>query len=428
MKRAVILIIVFVIVISIIIGVVCSQLQNNQGKGPSTKLGQLTKIMEDVNVPTINLIEKEQSMNVFSKIMHNVNKKKVDFFITGTKSYTITVPNYNDFNFSGKGLVIAASGNRYRYMTGLYMNLYVLRKYHKSNIPVEIFYVGKMERFPPKIKEMILSLGSIRIYDLLERINTNITESELRGYQTKPLAVICSSFEEVVLVDADSLLFIDPSYFFDLQGYIDDGMVLFKDYVDCLSFVSKNFIENIGIGTDKYCNYTNDYEIDSSCVVVNKEEYWESLFTICVINVKSDSYHKSKNVLGDKDTWLIGSMFNNKTPFISRPSPKIMITDEGKVIVGHLQSTIIDGHEVFTHYNNQKIVVLFADVSNFTYADIKNPKSGIIINYGGTALPNIVIESFEYAKHSMKLLDPHIPSILKEKIMHYNGISNKLIN
>jgi hypothetical protein len=417
--------IAFVIVISILLLwlILYYNVNSTEGFGDN-----ITKLMEDIpDVPTIQLIEKVQKKNILQKILGN-NGGRIPFKIekTDNNDYTVNVPNYNDFNFAGKGLVIAAAGNRYRYLTGLYSNLYVIRKYHKSNIPIEIFYVGKSEEFSFGIKNLILALGNITIYNLMDRIDTISNEEELRGYQTKPLSVLCSSFEECIMLDADALCFIDPQYLFIAEGYERSGMLLFKDYVDCMSFISRDFIETIGIGVDRYCEYTNDFEIDSSCVVMNKSKCWEALYTICIINVKSDSYHKSKNVLGDKDTFLISSMFVEFKPFISQPSPRVMITDMNKIIVGHLQSTLFDNQEVFTHYNNQKIMLGDIDVTNFTYAEVKNPKSGQE-QYYGLPLTDKILNSFKYAKDAMQILNPHIPSYLKEKVKSVDGVSHGLI-
>jgi len=389
----------------------------------------VTKLMENVKeVPTIKLVEKPSRKNILQKILGNVNKIKVPFKIvyTSTNDYMLDIPNYNDFNFTGKGLVIAAAGNRYRYLTGLFSNLYVIRKYHKSNIPVEIFYVGREEEFSLGVKNLILSLGNITVHNLMDRLDTTSSEEELRGYQTKPLAVLASSFEEVVLLDADAVSFIDPQYLFLADEYEKSGMLLFKDYVDCMSFISRDFIETIGIGVDKYCDYTGDFEIDSSCVVMNKSKCWDALYTICIINVKSDSYHKSKNVLGDKDVWLISSMFVDFKPHISEPAPNVMISDNDKVIVGHLQSTLFEGKEVIVHLNNQKIDLSNNDISDWKYAELKNPRSGDDCNYG-LPLTEKILESFKYAKDAMKILDPYIPVNLKEKVKFINGVSKGLI-
>ncbi len=387
----------------------------------------VTKIMENnPDVPTIELTEKTEKKNIFQKIMSS-RITKIPFKINKTieNNYKLVLPNYDDFGFNGKGLVIAASSNKYRYLTGLYSNLYTIRKYHKSNIPIEIFYIGKSEQFSGKIKDLLLSLGNITIHNLLDKIDTNCTEEELRGYQTKPLAVLCSSFEEIILLDADALCFIDPIYFFLAEGYDSNGMILFKDYVNCTSFISKDFMETIGIGTQKYCNYTDDYEIDSSCVIINKRKYWSALYTICIVNVKSESYHASKNVLGDKDTWLIGSMFVGMNPYISKPAPNVIVTGDNKLIVGHLQSSMFKNKEIFTHYNNQKVDLLTAELETWTYAEVKNPKSGEIVN-NTLPLSEKIIESFKYAKQAMKILEPVIPSNILH-IKSVNGVSKGLI-
>lgn len=403
-------------------------LYSNSGNSNEEFKDTVTKLMENIpNVPTINLIEKPPKKSLFQKILGN-NNTKIPFNIIQTENndYSLNIPDYMDFNFNGRGLVIAAAGNRYRYLTGLYSNLYTIRKYHKSNIPIEIFYVGSSEEFGIGVKNLIIELGNIVIYNLMDRISTTSDEIELRGYQTKPLAVLCSSFEECILIDADALCFIDPNYLFSAEGYSDRGMLLFKDYVDCMSFISKDFIETIGIGVDNYCEYTNDFEIDSSCVLINKSKCWDALYTICIINVKSDKYHGSKNVLGDKDVWLIASMFVDFKPYISSPSPKVMVSDTNKLIVGHLQSTVIDKKEVFTHYNNQKIDLLTVELNSWMYAEIKNPKSGEEQNYG-FPLTEKILKTFEYAKKGMQILDVHIPLYLKEKVKFVNGVSKGLI-
>ena len=162
------------------------------------KITTTTNIMAHVpDVPTIKLIEAPPNKTIIQKIMSPTNQR-VSFKINTVNSdYVVNVPNYLDYNFAGKGLVIAASGNRYRYITGLYSNLYTIRKYHKSNIPIEIFYVGKSEEFSNSIKKLLLDLGNIKIINLMDRIDTNSSEEDLRGYQTKPLSVLCSSFKEI---------------------------------------------------------------------------------------------------------------------------------------------------------------------------------------------------------------------------------------
>jgi hypothetical protein len=424
---AIILTVVFIIIVLFLtIGPVCYNYRRDNFDEITTK------IMSDIeNVPTIKLIEKDESKNLFQRILSPTNSKiKFNIIINENGNYDTIVPNYENYNFTGKGLVIAASGNRYRYVTGLYSNLYTLRKYHKSNIPVEIFYVGEIEKFSIDIEKLLKNLGNIKIINLMDRISSNLTEEDVRGYQTKPISAMCSSFSEVILMDADALCFLDPYYLFDADGYKTTGMILFKDYVDCLSFISKDFIDTIGIGMEKYCSYTNNYEIDSSCVVINKEKYWDALFTISIINVKSENYHKSKNVLGDKDTWLIGSMFLDLYPKISSPSPYVFVNDNNKLVVGHLQSTEFSDSgktkEVFTHLNNQKCCYKSINLSGWTYATVKNPKNNQEI-VDGIPIPGKILDCFKYAKEAMEIIYPILPAELTNGVIIIDGVSKGLI-
>lgn len=386
---------------------------------------ETVKLMSDIeNVPTISLTEKSPN-NILNKVIFG-GKKKVDFEIkSNPDNFKLKIANYSDYLFSGKGLVIAANGIRYRYITGLYSNLFVIRNYLKSNIPIEIFYVGKEEEFSPEIYKLINDLGNIKIVNLLDRINTNVPINELKGYQTKPLAVLCSSFEDVVLLDADALCFIDPANLFSADGF-ESGMILFRDYVNCTNFISKDFLEYIGIGKDKYCSKTDNYEIDSSCVVLNKKKCWETLYTICIINVKSDSYHKSKNVLGDKDTWIIACMLlNSIDPYIAPPKPEIFVKNN-KVILGHLQATNFSNKKVYTHYNNQMIDLLSIEPESLTITEVKNPSVKNTVIYNSYEVPENILFAFNFAKQGLKQIIPLIPKHMIPTTFN-NGVSKGLI-
>jgi hypothetical protein len=387
-----------------------------------------------------------KQVNIIDKLRGKTNDSKIDFFIHKNKdAFEIKIPSYENYNFEGKGLVIAANGVRYRYITGVYMNVYVIRKLYKSQIPIEIMYVGEDEAFSKDMKQKLLDLGNIKLVDLAKRLNTNVVEKKLIGYRTKPLAVIASSFKEVVLMDADALSFIDPYYFFNLEGYISTGMLLFKDYVSCLRYINKDFINTIGIESEKYCNKTDGFELDSSCVVLDKERAWEALYAICIINVESESYYsnKTKNVLGDKDTWLIGSMFVNFEPHISEADPGLMLSPtegsqkELRVVYGHLQSQKINNFGDFSgnrnvplYYNNQAIdLTLFDGMDGWGYIEggIKNPNMGSVWTERYIKINEQMKKTFSVASKGLKNIIQNVTPLKKYKRRQHKMVVSNLI-
>lgn len=359
-------------------------------------------------------------------------KDKIDFKINKRgKNFFIKLPHYQKYDFQGKGIVIAASGLRYKYVTGLYMNIYVIRKLFKSNIPIEIVYVGQKEKFNEHIQKKIMELGHIKIIDLTEKLNTNLPEKKLKGYRTKPLAVLASSFKEVILMDADALCFIDPNYFFNIKGYQTHGMVLFKDYVKCLKYVNKKFINNIGIGYETFCEKTHGLEIDSSCIIINKEIAWEALHTICLINVESKAYYNKtfSNVLGDKDTWLIGSLFCEFEPYVINSNPGSLVcydqtNDNSFIIFGHLQFQMVSGEDIPLYYNNQKVnFVNYNGMEHWGYIeDVIEPKMYESCNDYYKPLTPEMKDAFYTASIAVKDIYPYLGIPGPSRISSYNNM------
>ena len=349
----------------------------------------------------------------FEITFKNKKNNRLEFNIIKNKGkISLTVPTYESISntLKKRGLVITATGKKYRYVTGLYMNIYCIRKLYKSTIPIEIIYVGKEEKFSPKFIKLLDDLD-VKVYDLLDRLDTKLPLKKLKGYRSKPLALLASSFEEAVLMDADALSFRDPESFFEMDCYKKYGMVLFKDYVNCLHYINSKFLDTIGIGSENYCEKTDNFEIDSSCVIINKKLAWEALYTICLINVESSAYYGrfTNNVLGDKDTWLIGSLFVDFDPFVISSDPGNLLyptknEEEVRAIFGHLQ---FDETNVPLYYNNQVIDIYkynSRSLDGWGYTRSKNVKQFQVWNSDFQQISKEMIQTFEFANKAVTLL------------------------
>ena len=209
---------------------------------------------------------------------------------------------YPDDKYYGKGIVICVSElkNHHKLAICLIKNL----RYLNCNIPIEIFYShGELSKNTIKSFHMEKNVKCIDISSI-------IPEFDFKGYQIKPYSILLSSFEDVILLDADSIVFQNLSKLFSDPNYIKYGNLFWLDQQNkkIHSFDTQNFILN---NIDTQFNYLNYKEQCSSLVVINKKKKWFSLLGICGLNYNHKNTYKY--LFGDKDTfWLGCKLFNQK--------------------------------------------------------------------------------------------------------------------
>ena len=62
------------------------------------------------------------------------------------------------------------------------------------------------------------------------------------GFHAKSAAVLAASFDEVLLLDSDSMLFQAPEEFFKQPEFLRSGLLLFRDYQQCRKFSDPLYI------------------------------------------------------------------------------------------------------------------------------------------------------------------------------------------
>jgi len=70
------------------------------------------------------------------------------------------------------------------------------------------------------------------VRDLTAALSHTLDAAEvaaMRGFMCKPLAVLASSLDEVLLVDHDARFFLDPAALFESTTFVRTGMLLFRD-------------------------------------------------------------------------------------------------------------------------------------------------------------------------------------------------------
>jgi hypothetical protein len=115
----------------------------------------------------------------------------------------------------------------------------------------------------------------------------------LNGWELKTYAIIHSPFREVILLDADNVPIVDPTFLFDSMQFKEAGAIFWPDFG---RLDMDHPIWNIcGVA------YRDEPEFESGQIVVNKERCWKALNLAMWYNEHSDFFYA--HILGDKETF-----------------------------------------------------------------------------------------------------------------------------
>ncbi len=130
-----------------------------------------------------------------------------------------------------RGIVTAAAGS---FVPVLVTSLRMLRK-AGSKLPVEVFMESEVVYEKEICEEVLRELGA-RCFVMSEVLDQVEPRMEVSKYQMKAFAVLFSSFDEVLLLDADGIAVVAPEELLDGVVYGEKGFVSWPDYVGPLPF------------------------------------------------------------------------------------------------------------------------------------------------------------------------------------------------
>lgn len=132
----------------------------------------------------------------------------------------------NIYEPDSKGIVYVG-GNKFSWLTLIsIMNLRAIG----SKLPVEVL-IPKYEEYELNICQEVFPHYNAKCIYLPKLVGEKIyNEHDFKGYQYKSLALALSSFENVLLLDADNTPLKDPELLFSSNPFKDHGMVLWPDF------------------------------------------------------------------------------------------------------------------------------------------------------------------------------------------------------
>lgn len=110
----------------------------------------------------------------------------------------------------------------------LVISIRMIRK-AKSDLPIEVFVADPSEWDERVCGVVLPSLNAkcLMFYDIFHTANTGV---EIDRFQFKIMAILFSSFEEVLLLDSDAFPIRDPLPLFEEEPFKSTGMILWPDF------------------------------------------------------------------------------------------------------------------------------------------------------------------------------------------------------
>ncbi|RMY22138.1 hypothetical protein D0867_02909 [Hortaea werneckii] len=221
---------------------------------------------------------------------------------------------YPDDTFSGRGIVILAGGVYSEYAA---ISLGMLRE-AGSTLPVEVWVRDEREEKHGWCPE--LEAEGMACRRLSDYLGTDLLKLK-DGKEMKVFAMLFSSFEEIVLIDADNMPLQPPEKLFESEEYRETGVLLWPDLwrndnVDWIEYIA-------GISDSPSEALWNKTSFESGQITWDKKRHWKSLLLAVYYNyLGPPMYYTLLNSgqagWGEKDTFPLALRALNE-PFTAIP-------------------------------------------------------------------------------------------------------------
>ncbi|KPI35112.1 Alpha-1,2-mannosyltransferase MNN2 [Cyphellophora attinorum] len=210
------------------------------------------------------------------------------------------------------GIVMTVAGNRFPV---LLTSLLMLRK-TGTTLPVEVF-LDSHKDYNAKLCDSILPSMNAKCIVFGDIVRASDSGVELQGYQFKMIALLFSSFESVLLLDADAFPTTDPSYVFTSEVFERHGMILYPDF--WYPSESPYYFEIASIR--KMPNLSARPSIESGEIFLNKRKHNFTLLLAAYYNYFGPDYYyvlhsQGAPGQGDKETFGWAAIATNNSFYL----------------------------------------------------------------------------------------------------------------
>ncbi|KAI9811174.1 MAG: hypothetical protein M1827_005625 [Pycnora praestabilis] len=295
----------------------------------------------------------QQMQAIHSRLVHKIPTLPELPYISGTR-----------------GIVTTAGG---RYLPPLVVTILELRR-TGSELPVEVFLADPSE-YESEICEVELPKLNARCVVLSNHLEPVGLSYDIGHYQLKIFAILLSSFEDILFLDADNFAIRKPDEVFDSEPYVSEKMVVWPDF--WVSTASPTFYEIASISAPPLLQQA---ATESGQLMISKRTHAATLFLAAYYNYYGPNYFypllaQSAPGEGDKDTFVAAALANNQSFYAIEETVKAIGYFSGGVFkgCGMIQA---DPREDFIFYNINSTALPSKHVTNVPglFAHLHSPK------------------------------------------------------
>ncbi len=242
---------------------------------------------------------------------------------------------YPEGRFEGRGIVVCAGGPRL--FTCAWVGINMLRRVLGCTLPIQVWYLGP-EEMDARMVALLGTLG-VECVDAYE-VRIGPPARKLGGWECKPYAILHSPFQEVILLDADNVPIVEPTFLFETEAYRETGAVFWPDI--------GGLAPRSTIWAVCRVPYRREPPFESGQMVIDKARSWKALALTMHLNEHSDFYYQHMN--GDKETfhmaWRMLDQPYGMPPHPPRPLRSPLPAGQ---VVHALRQHDFQGRAVFQH-------------------------------------------------------------------------------
>jgi hypothetical protein len=190
-------------------------------------------------------------------------------------------------DWQDRGIVICAGGVRYFLCAWVCVNM--LRK-QGCELPIQLWHLNSAE-INDTMRSLLEPLGVTCIN--AQEVRKLHPARILNGWEIKTFALLHSPFREVLLLDADNVPVVDPTFLFETKQFADTGAIFWPDYGRLEP--SRSIWELTGV------TYRDEPEFESGQIALDKKRCFRPLSLAMWFNEFSDFWYY--HIHGDKETF-----------------------------------------------------------------------------------------------------------------------------